>query len=535
MIMFSSTNAKGPPNNPAAAAETDLKEDSVLPQQPVETVTLPAGSGGIYDLLRTVAKTGKLNVVVIGPIVGQIDRDNGKSINGLPWPIALKILESSLNLQTVRQGDFVLIKQMTEHSTPIHQYTHDWTEHDQDLDLGLVGDHSGETVDFDLAGKDIRDVLQSIAPKLNKTMVVDLDVSGDISVLAQSKPITDVLLAVLYAADLDAESAGSSIHVWRRSKKRQSLSTLQADEGSIRCVVGFEFRTVERSTPVFHKSEFTFLAVPNGKAATFESGPQAPIVTQAQLGGPPTVTYLNAGTSINLKVRLAQGAPTVAWFDIEAEHASLLQNSIALGSKTSDPSIKSVKVMTDLAIKENTETEIGGYEDPKTNEKAVITIKWSSISTPALGLLPVPPDTRHIISNLFYTQGLQTSHYWVVSAANSRECTIIAGLRIPVVTAAQLGGPPTSTYIDAFAHFILTSRETGQGGKLSVLEFQARFTKGGILARPYTTAGDNPFLDRQSLMSDGEIAEGAKHQIGVIDDGSSSRSTALFSWNWSHS
>jgi type IV pilus assembly protein PilQ len=50
-----------------------------------------------------------------------------------------------------------------------------------------------------------------------------------------------------------------------------------------------------------------------------------------------------------------------------------------------------------------------------------------------------------------------------VVTQNNIQALVRQGVRIPVVTAAQLGGPPTTTYVDAFLRLQVTPQITSEG------------------------------------------------------------------------
>jgi type IV pilus assembly protein PilQ len=50
-----------------------------------------------------------------------------------------------------------------------------------------------------------------------------------------------------------------------------------------------------------------------------------------------------------------------------------------------------------------------------------------------------------------------------VVTQNNIQAVVKQGVRVPVVTAAQLGGPPTVTYVDAFLRLTVTPQITSEG------------------------------------------------------------------------
>jgi len=97
-----------------------------------------------------------------------------------------------------------------------------------------------------------------------------------------------------------------------------------------------------------------------------------------------------------------------------------------------------------------------------------------------------------------------------ITTQNNVKAIIQQGVRVPVVTQAQLGGPPTVTYVDAFLKLIVTPQITAEGTIFLDLEVEnttADFSK---------EVQGNPTLDTQAEKTQVLVTDGGTVQIGGV-------------------
>jgi type IV pilus assembly protein PilQ len=99
-----------------------------------------------------------------------------------------------------------------------------------------------------------------------------------------------------------------------------------------------------------------------------------------------------------------------------------------------------------------------------------------------------------------------------VVTQNNLEAIVRQGVRVPVVTQAQLGGPPTVQYIDAFLRLKVTPQITAENTIFLNLDLENTvpdFTK-------TTTAQPNPTLNTQQATTNVLVTDGGTVVIGGV-------------------
>jgi type IV pilus assembly protein PilQ len=93
---------------------------------------------------------------------------------------------------------------------------------------------------------------------------------------------------------------------------------------------------------------------------------------------------------------------------------------------------------------------------------------------------------------------------------NNVKAIVKQGLRVPVVTQAQLGGPPTVTYVDAYLKLTVTPQITAEGTVFLDLEVEnttADFSR---------EVQGNPTLVTQAEQTQVLVTNGGTVQIGGV-------------------
>jgi type IV pilus assembly protein PilQ len=102
---------------------------------------------------------------------------------------------------------------------------------------------------------------------------------------------------------------------------------------------------------------------------------------------------------------------------------------------------------------------------------------------------------------------------------NNAPATVRQGLHIPIVTAAQLGGPPTTTYTDAFLRLTVTPQITVENTIFLAVDVENTTPDFG------TTVGGNPTLLTQQATTQVLVTDGGTVVIGGVIQTQNSIST----------
>ena len=102
---------------------------------------------------------------------------------------------------------------------------------------------------------------------------------------------------------------------------------------------------------------------------------------------------------------------------------------------------------------------------------------------------------------------------------NNAAATVRQGLHIPIVTAAQLGGPPTTTYTDAFLRLTVTPQITVENTIFLAVDVENTTPDFG------TTVGGNPTLLTQQATTQVLVTDGGTVVIGGVIQTQNSIST----------
>lgn len=97
-----------------------------------------------------------------------------------------------------------------------------------------------------------------------------------------------------------------------------------------------------------------------------------------------------------------------------------------------------------------------------------------------------------------------------ITTQNNIQAVVKQGVRIPVTTASQLGGPPTVVYIDAFLRLTVTPQITAEN--TIFLQVDVENTSPEVT----TVQGANPVLDTQQATTSVLVSDGGTLMIGGV-------------------
>ena len=97
-----------------------------------------------------------------------------------------------------------------------------------------------------------------------------------------------------------------------------------------------------------------------------------------------------------------------------------------------------------------------------------------------------------------------------VVTQNNIQAVVKQGVKIPVVTTAQLGGPPTTTYVDAFLRLTVTPQITSEGTIFLNVDVENTLPDFG------NKVGGNPTLITQQATTQVLVTDGGTVVIGGV-------------------
>jgi type IV pilus assembly protein PilQ len=97
-----------------------------------------------------------------------------------------------------------------------------------------------------------------------------------------------------------------------------------------------------------------------------------------------------------------------------------------------------------------------------------------------------------------------------VVTQNNIQAVVKQGVKIPVVTTAQLGGPPTTTYVDAFLRLTVTPQITSEGTIFLNVDVENTLPDFG------NEVGGNPTLITQQATTQVLVTDGGTVVIGGV-------------------
>jgi type IV pilus assembly protein PilQ len=103
---------------------------------------------------------------------------------------------------------------------------------------------------------------------------------------------------------------------------------------------------------------------------------------------------------------------------------------------------------------------------------------------------------------------------------NNIQAVVKQGVKVPIVTTAQLGGPPTTTYVDAFLRLTVTPQITSEGTIFLNVDVENTLPDFG------NTVGGNPTLITQQATTQVLVTDGGTVVIGGVIQTNNSLSTS---------
>ena len=100
-----------------------------------------------------------------------------------------------------------------------------------------------------------------------------------------------------------------------------------------------------------------------------------------------------------------------------------------------------------------------------------------------------------------------------VITQNNIQAVIKQGTKIPIVTQAQLGGPPTTTYVDAFLRLTVTPQITSEGTIFLNVDVENTIPD---YSRASSSNGNNPALITQQATTQVLVTDGGTVVIGGV-------------------
>ena len=98
-----------------------------------------------------------------------------------------------------------------------------------------------------------------------------------------------------------------------------------------------------------------------------------------------------------------------------------------------------------------------------------------------------------------------------VVTQNNIQAVVKQGVRVPIVTQAQLGGPPTSTYVDAFLRLTVTPQITSEGTIFLNVDVENTLPNFGV-----EDSQGNPELITQQATTQVLVTDGGTVVIGGV-------------------
>jgi type IV pilus assembly protein PilQ len=96
---------------------------------------------------------------------------------------------------------------------------------------------------------------------------------------------------------------------------------------------------------------------------------------------------------------------------------------------------------------------------------------------------------------------------------NNIQAVVKQGVQIPIVTQAQLGGPPTTTYVSAFLRLTVTPQITSEGTIFLNVDVENTTPD---YSQANQSNGDNPALDTQQATTQVLVTDGGTVVIGGV-------------------
>ncbi|MGH9642612.1 MAG: hypothetical protein ACRD3Q_09305 [Terriglobales bacterium] len=483
-----------------------------------DAIRLAHGDDTVFKLLAAIRLASGIDIVADVDGAARIP----VGLAGVRWPVAIQAIEHAYGLEIERLPGIILLKKSSKRESNPAPF--DW-----------IPEHRGEPLKIELSNAQIHDLATLWCEVTGNKIITDSSVEGTLTISAESATANELLVAILRLKDLDAEMSGNTVHVWSPSSPNMNDEYLRiartTDEGVIDC--SFTFRIKDPGDQKATIAHYDAQLSASGDKDDIKFGDRIPVITAAQLGGPPTTTYLEAATRIAYSVRLGHKDKWRAWFHLDGEYARPIETLTGISSKQPAPYIDAFTFITELPIDEATPQKIAGYEDALTGKSIEIELEWHLVRPPIRHVLPVFPTGERLLTITEMTYQVLPNRYWLVISPDYNTHILTAGLRVPVETSSQLGGPSTITYISAMFQMDIEQRERERGDNADVRNFAVRCTNNRILNRPYAPEFSVPYITGTQFSVTTAPRSGQQETISIVDD--KSRDLHLqTTFQWTH-
>ena len=331
--------------------------------------------------------------------------------------------------------------------------------------------YTGEPISVNLKDVDLKDFFRLIHEISGLNIVLDPEVHGSLTIVLDDVPWDQALDLVLKNNGLDRQLQGNVLRI-------ATIDTLRKEADARRAQIEAEALAVDKVTVTRYLSyAHSRDVVPTLKKLLSSRGDiisddrtNAVIIQDIPSVIPQVdrlITQLDRKTQeVEIEARVVAATRTFAR-DLGTQFALGWGNSsTTVGGGTGTPSPTQVGYLAPPAY-----LTIPGVPLPTSKTPTV-----TSASIPLFSNMPVPSPTSGLsLSNLGANYRLD----FVLTMAESRgllkilsrprvvtqnniQAVVRQGFRIPVVTQAQLGGPPTVTYVDAFLRLTVTPQITAE-------------------------------------------------------------------------
>jgi type IV pilus assembly protein PilQ len=366
--------------------------------------------------------------------------------------------------------------------------------------------YTGEPISVNLKDVDLRDFFRLVHEISGLNIVLDPNVRGSLTLVLEDVPWDQALDIVLRNNNLERELVGNVLRIATSDTVRKEAEARRA------------------------RIEAEALAVDKVTVTRFLSYAHAKDVVPTVRGFLSTRGEVIADERTNALI--ISDIPTVV-----PEIDRLLQQ---LDRKTPEVEIEARVIAATRSFARDIGTQLGfGWGNRPSAVGGAVSVGSSPLQVGGLAPLyfTVPTNSIPLFTNMPAigpTSGLSftnaTSNYRVdailtmaerrgllkilsrprIVTQNNIEAQVRQGLRIPVVTAAQLGGPPTTTYVDAFLRLVVTPQITAENTIFLNVDVENTVPD---FAR---TVGGNPTLITQQATTQVLVSDGGTVVIGGV-------------------
>ena len=386
---------------------------------------------------------------------------------------------------------------------------------------GCVGErYTGEPIGLNFKDLDLKDFFRVIQEISGLNVVLDPAVKGSVSIYLNDVPWDQALAIVLQNNSLDCQLQGNVLRI-------ATLETLKNEAEARRAQQEAQALAVPRQTITrylsygqskdaativkkFLSARGDVVADARSNALIIEDIPSTlPLIDDL-------IRKLDRKTpEVEIEGRVVAATRTFAR-DIGTQIApGFAQGHSAFGGGASvgdSPIVTSVLDPVSGTAKPSVGNLIGS-----TTTKGSIPLFSNLAAVPATSGFTLATVTQNFRLDVMITMAESRGLLKVLSrphvvTQNNLEAIVRQGVRVPVVTQAQLGGPPTVQYIDAFLRLKVTPQITAENTIFLNLDLENTvpdFTK-------TTTSQPNPTLNTQQATTNVLVTDGGTVVIGGV-------------------